>query len=588
MTERNRSSVTNHALAASKWSLSFGGKLFSIVPFYTILVIGLTLVSQISMLLAFFLPLKVLLLLGSTDIPGYFRDLYGEIGRNELVVVLASGSAIFYLIFLFAERLVILFTRRASSTLLDKSRKITLFHNQAELASRTYGRYSRSLAGLVFIVSALLIIFIVYPSVAAALLLEIIISFLIVTVLFEVNETFRAMLTEGVDGVMKVVGAMGFLLAFFFMLVDALLNEVHSIIILIISLLLIRQLMNRLGNMVVDLTALYKQRMKINALFFHGKKLYEVTHQLEAAFWSLFTSEHLDIWIPDLMLSMDEAPIETIRISWRPSGIVNVVLLSFSCNSAKRHGTYFLKIFNKGKAALTLHEETLMSACGGGQSPFPYFIGSRLVQDYHCHVFYIAQTVQSRKSYNTQREAISQGLLTFDPPAALLESYVRSRPQLDQRLNSAMLERLKIVAYTQQHQLNLSVLEKKLPEICKRLRSLPLKLFNSDSQPEMIFFSTPDIVHFLHWGNWSVEPVGAGWPSPGKLATDDDWKKLDNVIDGSSIILDTVAGNFKDNVRLAGLMYSFERFYSKQRYLEAITLVPTIIAICKFSDTDNL
>ena len=588
MTERKRSSVANHALAASKWSLSFGGKLFSIVPFYTILVIGLTLVSQISMLLAFFLPLKVLLLLGSTDIPGYFRDLYGEIGRNELVVVLASGSAVFYLIFLFAERLVILFTRRASSILLDKSRKITLFHNQAELASRTYGRYSRSLAGLVFIVSALLIIFIVYPSVAAALLLEIIISFLIVTVLFEVNETFRAMLTEGVDGVMKVVGAMGFLLAFFFMLVEALLNEVHSIIILIISLLLIRQLMNRLSNMVVDLTALYKQRVKINALFFHGKKLYEVTHQLEDAFWSLFTSEHLDIWIPDLMLSMDEAPIETIRISWRPSGIVNVVLLSFSCNSTKRHGTYFLKIFNKGKAALALHEETLMSACGGGQSPFPYFIGSRLVQDYHCHVFYIAQTVQSHKSYNTQRAAISQGLLTFDPPAALLESYIRSRPQLDQRLNSAMLERLKIVAYTQQHQLNLSVLEKKLPEICKRLRSLPLKLFNSDSQPEMIFFSTPDIVHFLHWGNWSVEPVGAGWPSPGKLATDDDWKELDNVIDRSSIILDAVAGNFKDNVRLAGLMYSFERFYIKQRYLEAITLVPTIIAICKFSDIDNL
>lgn len=588
MTESKHSSVIYYILAASKWSLSFGGKLLSIVPFYTSLVVLLTLVSQISMLLAFFLPLKVLLLLGSPDIPSYFRDLYGEIGRNELVAVLASGSAVFYLLYLLAEWLVISCNRRASIILLEKSRKITLFPDQEELAARTYDRYSRSLAGLVFITSALSFIVFLYPTLAATVLLEVIAGLLIISIFFRFSQAFRDTLHLSVNGLMKVVGSVGFLLAFFFMLVDALLTGVQSIIVLIVCLLLIRQLMGRLTSMVVDLTALYKQRVKINALFFHGKKLYEVTDQSHEEFWSLFRKDQLDIWIPDLLLNLDEVQVDTIDVSWRSSGIVNIVLLSVTCNSSDRPGTYFLKLFNKGKASLALHEESLMSECGDGQSPFPHFVGSRIVQGYHCHTFYTAYVDLPDASPVKRRTAISRGLLTFSSPAVLLESYVRSRPQLDQRLNSAMVERLRISASTHQHRLHLCVLEKNLLEICSRLQSLPLKLFNPDAQPEMMFFSASDTVHFLHWGSWSVEPIGAGWPFPGRIATESDWEQLDELLDELSIHPCAVSGNFKDNVKLAGLMYSFEGFYARQKYLEALDLLPLVLSACKFPSINNL
>ena len=54
------------------WCISLGVKFVKVVPIITGLVQISTLASQIFLLLAFFLPLKVIILLGSDKTPAYF------------------------------------------------------------------------------------------------------------------------------------------------------------------------------------------------------------------------------------------------------------------------------------------------------------------------------------------------------------------------------------------------------------------------------------------------------------------------------------------------------------------------------------
>lgn len=73
------SSLLLIVFAALRWSLSIGSKFFNVVPKATLSVIFFSLVSQVTILLAFLLPLKILMLLGSAGIPHYFPDVFEDL-----------------------------------------------------------------------------------------------------------------------------------------------------------------------------------------------------------------------------------------------------------------------------------------------------------------------------------------------------------------------------------------------------------------------------------------------------------------------------------------------------------------------------
>ena len=80
-------------LMSLRWAVSIGSKLIRVAPGYTFSVIIFTLISQVSMLLAFFLPLKVIILLGSSRIPRYFPESWKSFDHDQLVITLAVAAA---------------------------------------------------------------------------------------------------------------------------------------------------------------------------------------------------------------------------------------------------------------------------------------------------------------------------------------------------------------------------------------------------------------------------------------------------------------------------------------------------------------
>jgi polyribonucleotide nucleotidyltransferase len=67
-----------------KWYFKLGKKLVKELPFYTLAIITLTLVAQISTLLSFLLPIKIIMIAGLESMPSYIPNLFGDIEKREL------------------------------------------------------------------------------------------------------------------------------------------------------------------------------------------------------------------------------------------------------------------------------------------------------------------------------------------------------------------------------------------------------------------------------------------------------------------------------------------------------------------------
>src|SRR5690625_4438492 len=143
--------MLNGVAATLRWCLSLGAKFIKEVPLRTQWIVLLTLVSQVSMLVASFLPLKVVIMLGSDRIPRYFPDAIRDYDRGQVLTLLSALAIAFFVLHNVSERLITTLTRSGSRRLLARSRKMVLFDNQDEIATQAYERFSRALASGVFV-----------------------------------------------------------------------------------------------------------------------------------------------------------------------------------------------------------------------------------------------------------------------------------------------------------------------------------------------------------------------------------------------------------------------------------------------------
>ena len=135
---------------ALAWFFSLGIKFFRVAPVLTGSSIALTIASQLLFLVAFLLPLKVVLLLGSEKIPSYFPAFMASFGRERLIILLSAASVLFYFSYLICDGLVARFSQQGAEKLVQRSRKIAIFERQDDIASKGYLRFSQAFAGLCF------------------------------------------------------------------------------------------------------------------------------------------------------------------------------------------------------------------------------------------------------------------------------------------------------------------------------------------------------------------------------------------------------------------------------------------------------
>lgn len=557
---------------AIRWSVSLGNKFLRVVPGLTFLAVICSVFSQFFLLVGFLLPLKVVLLLGSDSVPGYFPPILHGFGRDGLVLFLSLASVAFYLLHLLLEKLVDLVSASASSRLLARSRKMAIFENQNEIATKGYQRYSQSLAAVTFVSICLVVMAFFYSELAVLIFLYLMMCFAVVGFLSAVFQTFADRLHRDLSSIAKILGSVGFLVMFAFIVADHLFGSAPGILVSVVSLLLGRQAFGRMTNLVKGVQGLYNQRAQLAALFFHGHIFLRRSKGREKGIWELVEPELRDEWLRSLLRSVlgyePHPPEFTVR--WFDLGLPDVLCYEVSVAEG-RERRFLVKVFNSNRSAWAKHEATIIA----GQADLPTVpcVALTMVQGLHCHIFETTGLVQCGKSETSRKiHSFRLKLSACQPSEEMTSLFLRSHPQVWQRLESHSIRRTEYLLDGKADRNLIDRLLKVFPEIKVTLKELPPAICAPDIRVGMLWRDVDGNCLLAHWAVWNIEPLGTKWPFVENKGCEDA-KYRETVRERRS----DVAYLDSQRMRLAAIFSELESRLARGRYLEAYSLFSPLL-----------
>lgn len=551
-----------------RWVLSLGKKFTLVVPAQTLLIVLLTLVSQVSALLASFLPLKVVILLGSENIPGYFPGSWSALNKDVLIVLLCLTTLGFYALHLLSVRLISWITAWGTKRLLQSSHKMALFDNQEEVAREAYQRFSRALASGVFVILAITLLVIFYTGMAGIVLGFLLLAGLCFQALYATSDSFRHTLENNLAGPLNLVGMLGFLFAFGYLVIDYIYFSPPSVIIAIVGLLLSRQMMQRATNLVGDLANLQRKKIKLDALFFHGKVFLPDLPNDRAEFWSLLQPAARRDWVAALLKEFSEWNEGHLAIRWQQTDVPYTA--AFLVETDK--GDFWINLFDKKRNTLALHESTLLVEKFPNLPALP-LLGTTQLGSLHCLIYALPKgifptTSQSKKIY----PQLISSLWSVELTPVFQERYLRSHPVLWQRMRLPLLEKIHVAVSDDLQQQQLNAFLCRYAETIKLLQTLPLVIVTKHTGDNNLYLNELSEPVLLSWGRWSLESIGAGFPLS-------EFEQLENVLVKAQKTRPELESLTLEQVKCIAMLAELEDACVSQKYKDALVLLPDLLPL---------
>lgn len=558
-------------LRSVRWLLSLGKKIGRVAFLQTLLIVCLTLVSQIAALLAAFLPLKVVILLGSEGIPRYLPPDLAALGRDTLIGLLCLGTLGVFVLHLLAEHVIGVTTAWGTRWVLQRSHKMALFENQDDLARDAYLRFSRIVAAAVFVFLSLFSLAFFYPAMATVQLVYL----LFVALVFVAVVSFNAELERRLANVpaklaalLNLLSGLGFFVAFGFLVADFLLRSPPSVIFGIVALLLSRQILQKAATVVVDASVLFRQRARLDALFFHGKVLMPALTNEQTSLWSLMMPVRRADWVKPLLQEYTNYTDGPISFSWQQTAVLNAASLRVEADCK----VYLFKLFAANRNAVAIHESTLMLESVPELPAFP-LLGVTQVGGLQCFIYERpAEPGIEIKNLIPVVAKLNAKLVAIKPPVSLQMLYKRSRPMLWQRLDLQVLSNLEMAVDSSNDQKIFKDLLEAYPLMVSRLQELPLYIHVPDIQPADLYHHADGRVFFVNWTRWSLEPIGAGWLVVGIW-----FNELAAVFENAKAACPELSDYILEHVELAALCFALDQHCQRQQYCQALALAPKIL-----------
>ncbi len=541
-------------------------------------VVTLTLTSQLAKLLAFFLPLKVIILIGSTGVPRYFPPSWAAYDRDVLVIALSFATLLFYFLYLLAEKLLVKTAQKGAAEVVERSRKLALFSNQDEVASQAYKKLATGLATGVLAALLGLMFAILYPAFLAVMVAYLVGVIGLLSLATQRRPLWRSKLQDNASNLVSLFSGAGFLLLFAFMVADFLLWEGVSFMVAIISLLLSRQLFGRLEGVIKDAFWLHGKRLQVNAIFFTGHRLEKAPENpRHRKLWQLLSLRDRPERLLPLLerLLGDHLEAESkVTCCWRQSGVPDILVFELEVQPPdSAHERFLLNVFGSRHRKAALNEADLLMSETGRALPTPDLIGVDQLEGFAVHLFHLpAAGIAEHEGGGQLRLDRLVRCWQVEPSKGLVARYCRSHPLLQQRLSSAMLERLTAVAGSPSQHSKVERLGRRFDELLAELNTLPLVVINPGVPRELSFTSPSGGLQIAHWGNWALEPIGADFPIDARLES-----RLDQLLETAAQNRDSLNTVLVESVRLCSYCSALEKAFNRQRYADAIELIPQML-----------
>lgn len=554
-----------------RWFLSLGKKFVRVTPIRTLMVVLLTLVGQVAYILSFFLPLKIVILLGTDGIPRYFPASFAQFDRDLLIVYLSVATIGFFFLNVVTEKLTDYVSGGASASLMDRSQKLVLFEKQEEIAASAYQSFSRALAGLVFGTLTIFALSIVYSDMAWVMGCYLSLVVAVLLVLSTNSSKVRLFIQRKLGVLLNNLSAAGFFLVFGFLVLDFVLFEPPGIIFAVISILAGRQTFSRIVGAVKGLFSLYSQRQKLDVLFFHGRALAVSDNPRKSSLWAQLHPDTRKGWVREVLaeFQVDDPMLSggDWSLVWHQPAIAHAGALIARVGEQQ----FLIKLYDRRRSVGPQHEATLLADAPAGL-PAPMFVGASQVSGYPCSVFRLAAG-RSETSEHTRKVDSSLLLEIYGviPPSRLAQRFLRSKPTLAGRMQTDWLNQAAVAVTTAGQQQASLALGEHWRALHALIGEVPLALFNPATKASAVWVCDDGSKQAMFWERWSLEPIGAGWPT--KV---DRLRALESARDEIADHREDLVGVSAAQLKLVALLFEFERMLRKNKFDVAVRLLPHI------------
>jgi len=488
-------------------------------PVLSRILIATNVLASITRLLAFFIPLKVLLLIATPGVPKYFQLFIEPEYGTEWAIGLSIAAVFAYLLTIALEKLAERLSEVGSRELLEQVSQMAVFNNQRALAKGYFSDFTGVVANILLTVILMGLGFWLYPLLFLVLLGAFVLQFLATgLVLSRLDEGAPRGLSGYIHGklsqYLSYLEAFNFLLVFGFLVGDFILFDGVNILIAILSFIMARRLLPAVSAIFSKCVSLSRQRHRIDPLVFADKQYFRKEPGRNQKLLRHYRLEDREARLLGQLRARLGDEVSQVTSQWVDPGPAGVNLFSVqafdTADSLVYQGQEQVGDL-KRREALD-NEALIVDALGHAPLCMATTAQEYQLGEFECRLMDVGEGkpvngAEWKKHYLPE---FMTGLWCVQPDRQLREIFELSRPYLGDRINETELERMEVAMDTAEKRAIRDALREALPTIRELLAALPVFPFNHALNLKMVFRDDNGKLLVTDWSKWSLEPVGVG------------------------------------------------------------------------------
>ncbi|MBB5022845.1 hypothetical protein [Desulfurispira natronophila] len=560
------------AITFSTWFAKINLKLLYMCPFITTSVIVAAVLSRITRLMAFFLPLKVIILAGSDRVPRYFQFFIEQEDKPQWIIIFTVGAIVSYIAYLLLDALSNHLSHIGGNKVASSANAMTVIANQETAARSYYERANQTVADTLFFTLGMLLIAFVNTTlflyIITLLLAMFIISIYLTSNSIAALKRLKSFVIEKTSSYVTILSSIIFLTGFLVILWPYLHGEGPNLLLSLLSLIVMKRSLSAADSAVVEAKKFTLAKTNINALIFRGHKIARRERIVEKAVQELFHKEARSEMAAEQLKVSDSQNIQSL---WTDSPLPGVSLLHIKHTENEITTNYLQQIFHPRHKQMPEREAFLFSHIKRKQLHAPELVAGFQVDKYPCQITHFGNaTPISGHSWQGTLWNILISHWQLTPPKKLIKSYRLSYKLMHERLTPELVNKVRIAADNANENLAIDRFLADIPKISNIVQSIPLYIHNRDIQPGSVVMTADATQPLITvWGRWSLEPVGARLP---RNYTNEELTFAAELLSKSR--LDADKGTIKaDHLLLVNNIRNMELEVSRLKYRSALELI---------------
>ena len=561
----------------ARWTTGVTRRFLRVRPWSTVAVTLASAVDGVLQLVAFLVPLKIILLAASPGIPRYFPFI-DPAHKMPWIIGLSIGAVGAYLTSLLLNHLSDRWSRSAGRDVLRGANDLAVHAKEEDQAQRAFGDFTGIIASLLFLSAAGAVL--IWANPALAIFLGVMVALLgLISVPILAGDAqppppLKAWVTQKTGQYLGFWQVLTFFGAFGVILYPFLIGGGGNIFLAIIGFILVRRMLGGITGSIAKAARLVGKRPAIDALIYRSQQVVSSGEEDRFhAFRALFGPTQRDPLIREALQAAlgDGVEIRSTYVDPMPAPIKRFDVSPLDIEAERGH--LEARVFPPNCLDQVANAAFLFNYVPREQLHAP---AVRATFDYRDYTIVIQEAgngerCEPGKPWAGVQVAIIRNMLSLTPPKRLAKSYCDTHRVLSERLTQAFCERLWIGVDSEAEASTLTDWLDRLPHVTRLIAQQPLALYNPDINPPNVISDT-DGPLVMAWGKWGLEPIGAAMAKHGWV------KDAESHLDALKASRADLTGyTWEGDLKLAADCYVLEQTINTEKYKAGLAMIDGIL-----------